>query len=86
MAEAMMRFVWFCAAGDSFFLGASLMILAVAFSTTSTGPAMNGVVRVALIAGLAHLSALGHRRMASAVAHLLGLAERGVKLDLLSCK
>jgi acyl-CoA thioesterase-1 len=48
----MMRFVWFCAAGDSFFLGASLMILAVALSTTSTGPAMNGVVRATLIAGL----------------------------------
>jgi acyl-CoA thioesterase-1 len=51
----MMRFIWFCAAGDSFFLGASLMILAVALSTTGTSPAMNGVVRVALIAGLALL-------------------------------
>jgi hypothetical protein len=86
MAEAMMRFVWFCAAGDSFFLGASLMILAVALSTTRTGPVMNVAIRATLIAGLALLSALGHRRMASAVAHLLGLAERGVKLDLLSCK
>jgi hypothetical protein len=82
----MMRFVWFCAAGDSFFLGASLMILAVALSTTRTGPVMNVAIRATLIAGLALLSALGHRRMASAVAHLLGLAERGVKLDLLSCK
>jgi lysophospholipase L1-like esterase len=51
----MMRFIWFCAAGDSFFLGASLMILAVALSTTRTGPAMNGVVRATLIAGLAAL-------------------------------
>jgi hypothetical protein len=82
----MMRFVWFCAAGDSFFLGASLMILAVALSTTRTGPVMNVAIRATLIAGLALLSALGHRRMASAVAHLLGLAERGAKSDLLSCK
>jgi hypothetical protein len=47
----MMRFIWFCAAGDSFFLGASLMILAAALSTTGTSPAMNGVVRATLIAG-----------------------------------
>jgi acyl-CoA thioesterase-1 len=51
----MMQFIWFCASGDSFFLGASLMILAVALSTTSTGPALNGVVRATLIAGLALL-------------------------------
>lgn len=48
----MMRFIWFCASGDSFFLGASLMILAVALSTTRTGPVMNGVVRATLITGL----------------------------------
>ncbi len=51
----MMRFIWFCASGDSFFLGASLMILAVALSTTKTGPVMNGVVRATLITGLALL-------------------------------
>lgn len=48
----MMRFIWFCASGDSFFLGASLMILAVALSTTRTGPVMNGVIRATLITGL----------------------------------
>jgi uncharacterized membrane protein YjjP (DUF1212 family) len=51
----MMRFIWFCASRDSFFLGASLMILAVALSTTRTGPAMNVAVRATLLAGLALL-------------------------------
>jgi len=47
-----MRFVWFCASGDSFFLGASLTILAVAVSTARTDVKARIAVRVLLIVGL----------------------------------
>jgi len=47
-----MQFIWFCAGGDSFFVGAGLMILAVAWSITKIGRRVAILIRASLVVGL----------------------------------
>jgi lysophospholipase L1-like esterase len=51
IAEFTMPFVWFCASGNSFFLGSSLTILAVVISVRRTGPFGSTLISALVITG-----------------------------------
>jgi lysophospholipase L1-like esterase len=51
MPEALMQFVWFCASGESFFLGTGLLVLAAVLPLTPTVKAAATLSRVLIVIG-----------------------------------